>query len=121
MGFGFGFDWDAPVPEEERERLLGKMAAEVARRGLETPAIWMLEIHRPVMPVVGQLSIAFSPFLGAFMTGGILELQRYTKLMRRRENIDRLVAMIEDRVAERDRVMPRVRPSIVEEISAARK
>lgn len=96
----FAFDWDAPVPDDERDRLLEKMANQVVRRGLAMPAVWMLEIHQPVMPLLGQAAIAFSPFLGALFAGGAFDLQKYTSLMRRRENVDRLIALIDRREEE---------------------
>lgn len=96
----FLFDWDAPVPDDERDRLLAKMADQVARRGLSLPAVWMLEIHRPIMPLLGQAAIAFSPFLGTLFAGGAFDLQKYTKLMQRQENVERLIGLIDEREDE---------------------
>ena len=100
MAFSFPFDWDAPVSDDERDKLLSKMAAQVVRRGLTMPAIWMLEVHRPVMPLAGQAGIVFSPFLGTLFAGGAFDLQKYIKLMQKRENVDRLIALIDQ--AEED-------------------
>jgi len=99
VAFPFVFDWDAPVPDDERDRLLGKMADQLVRRGLTMPAIWMLEVHRPIMPLAGQAGIVFSPFLGTLFAGGAFDLQKYIKIMQRRENVDRLIALI-DRAEE---------------------
>lgn len=97
MSNPFTFDWDAPVPDDERDRLLEKMANQVVKRGLALPAVWLLEIHQPVMPLLGQATIVFSPFLGALLAGGAFDLQKYTKLMQQRENVDQLIALIEQR------------------------
>jgi hypothetical protein len=96
----FAFDWDNPVPDEERDQLLEKMADQVVKRGLTLPAVWMLEIHQPVMPLMGQAAIVFSPFLGTLFAGGAFDLQKYTKLMQRRGNVSRLIALIERREEE---------------------
>ena len=94
------FDWDRPVGDDERDGILNKVAQQVVRRGLATPAVWMLEIHRPIMPLAGQMGIVFSPLLGTLFSGGAFDLQRYIKLMQRRENVDRLVALIEEKEKE---------------------
>jgi len=91
----FVFDWDAPVDDTERDALLAKIASAVRSRGLQTPAIWFLEIHRPLFPLGSQLGIAFSPFLGVFFGGGAFDLQKYTKLMQRPENVEKLIRLID--------------------------
>jgi len=95
MAFSFVFDWDVPLPDDERDRLLEKMANQVVRRGLAMPAVWMLEVHRPIMPLAGQAGIVFSPFLGTLFAGGAFDLQKYIKIMQRRENVDRLIHLID--------------------------
>jgi hypothetical protein len=102
MAYPFAFDWDAPVPDDERDRLLEKMADQVVRRGLAMAAIWMLEVHRPIMPLAGQAGIVFSPFLGTLFAGGAFDLQKYIKIMQKRENVDRLINLI-DRAEEEAR------------------
>src|SRR5690348_4177614 len=97
MAYPFAFDWDTPISDDERDRLLAKMATKVVSGGLATPAMWMLEIHRPLMPIAGQIGIVFSPFLGTLFAGGAFDLQKYVKIMQRRDNVDRLIAMIEEK------------------------
>jgi acyl-CoA reductase-like NAD-dependent aldehyde dehydrogenase len=94
------FDWNAPVSPEEREQILRKIAAQVTKRGLQTPALWMLEIHKPLMPLGSQFAVAFSPLLGALMAGGARDLQKITKLMQEPGNVDRLIELIENEPGE---------------------
>ena len=89
------FDWDAPISDSERDALLQRIARAVASRGLQTPAVWFLEAHRPLAPLGGQLGIALSPVLGIFFGGGAFDLQKYTKLMQHTENVDRLIRLID--------------------------
>jgi hypothetical protein len=91
------FDWDRPVPDDERDALLGKIADAVVARGLQTPAIWFLEVHKPLAPLGGQFGIALSPFLGIFFGGGAFDLQKYTKLLQSTQNIDLLIRLIDSK------------------------
>ena len=91
----FAFDWDAPVSDQERDTILGRAASAIRKRGLQTPAIWFLEIHRPLAPLGAQLGIALSPFLGTLLGGGAFDLQKYTKLMQDRANVDRFIKLLD--------------------------
>ncbi|HEY3329551.1 MAG TPA: hypothetical protein VGK19_05980 [Capsulimonadaceae bacterium] len=89
------FDWDEPVSDAERDRIINLIAAQIAGRGLQSAAIWMLEIHRPLIPIAGHASIALSPFVATLFSGGAIDMQKYTKLMRDPVNIDLLIRQIE--------------------------
>ncbi len=91
----FTFEWEAPISDEDRDKILTKIACEIKRRGLETPAILFLESHRPLAPLGGQLAVMFSPFLGIFFAGGAFDLQKYTSLLRDPKNVNLLIKMIE--------------------------
>lgn len=94
------FDWDASVPREHRDELIEKLADNIVKRGLQTPALWMLEIHKPLMPLGGQLAIAFSPMLGPLFAGGAQDLQTITKLMREPGATDQLISLIQQKSEE---------------------
>jgi hypothetical protein len=96
----FAFDWDAPVDDVERDRLLNSAAEHIARRGLSVPAQWLLEVHRPLANIAGQFAITLSPVLACVFTGGAADMQKYTMLLRDRANIDRLIALIDEKTAE---------------------
>lgn len=89
------FEWDAPIDPVERKACLTKLAGEVIRRRLQTPMIWMLEIHKPLLSIGGQLAIAFWPFLSSFLTGGVEELRKWSSIMREPGACDELIEMIE--------------------------
>lgn len=78
---------------EERDRLLERVARQVVRRRLEVPAILFLELHRPLAFLSSQALILFTPLLGPAF--GLENLQRLTRLMADRENLDRLIERIE--------------------------
>jgi hypothetical protein len=90
------FDWDAPVSDEQRDALLEKIAHEVRLRGLETPVVWFLEIHKPLAPLGGQLAVALSPYIATLLSGGAFDLQRARKVLQDVANIDRLIERIEN-------------------------
>jgi hypothetical protein len=45
------------------------LAAEIRRRGLATPARLLLEAHRPLQPLVGDLATFLSPMLSPLLGG----------------------------------------------------
>ena len=94
-----------PLPEteldpEERDRLIDRIAGEVTKRRLETPAILFLEMHRPLQFLSSQALVVFGPILAiAFHPRN---LEKLSLLMQDRSNLDRLLERIEERVAQRD-------------------
>jgi hypothetical protein len=45
------------------------LAAEIRRRGLATPARLLLEAHRPLQPLLGDLATFLSPMLSPLLGG----------------------------------------------------
>ena len=88
------FDWDAPLPDAERDALIEALAQKVHGRGLHTPAILFLEMHRPVAFLAGQSLVLGSGFLAPLF--GPQNVQKYSKLIESRANIERLVQRIEE-------------------------
>jgi len=43
------------------------VAAQLRRRGLETPAALLLDAHRPLRPLLGHVAIFLSPVLGPLL------------------------------------------------------
>ncbi|MBI2200475.1 MAG: hypothetical protein HYU43_00850 [Armatimonadetes bacterium] len=69
------------------------MARVVIRRRLETPAIFFLEMHKP-LTALASAALAFSqPTLGVFF--GFRRLAEWAALLDDRENLDRLIVRIE--------------------------
>jgi hypothetical protein len=92
---------ESELSPEERDRLLERAAAAVVRRRLETPAILFLELHRPLTNLGSQALILFTPLLGPAL--GLETLQKLTRLLEDRENLDRLIDRIETGAEERRR------------------
>ena len=94
------FDWDLAVPAADRDAILENLAVRIVALGLQVPAIWMLEMHRPLMPLCGQVAIALGPALGTFFAGGAADMQKYTKLMREPGATEELIRRIELKTEE---------------------
>lgn len=90
---------DTPLPEEERDRLLDIVARKVVERRLETPAILFLEMHRPMSFIASQGMVVAMPFLAPLF--GPENVERVSKLLEDRENVDRLVDRIQRLAEER--------------------
>ena len=91
------FDWDAELPEEDRDKLIATLADKVHQRGLHTPAILFLEMHKPLAFLAGQTMILGSGFLAPLF--GPQNVQKYAKLLESRANIELLIQRIEERHA----------------------
>jgi hypothetical protein len=81
------------LSKEERERLLDEVAARIIRRGLATPAIFLLELNRPLSFVAGQSTHVLTPLLAPLF--GLSRMEQVAALLEDRANIDRLVARLE--------------------------
>ncbi len=90
--------WSTELTEEETESLLRSAAEKIRSRKLETPAILFAEMHKPLSFVGSQAAIVFSPFLVPFF--GFDRVNDYSRLFAKRENVERLVRMLEDSPGE---------------------
>ena len=82
-----------PLPPAERDELLQSVADSIRKRGLVTPAILALEIHRPLAWMAGQSLIALTPLFGPLL--GADFLQKLSRLLSEEGNVDRLVERLE--------------------------
>lgn len=94
--------WDEPLPEVEREKLLDQTVRAIARRGLQTPAILLLEMHKPLAYVASQGIVAAVPLLGPLL--GLERMQAVGKLLATAGGMDELIARIEASAVETDAV-----------------
>ena len=81
------------VSEEDGEKILRRVADEIVSRRLTVPAIFLLESGRPLSFIGSQAMIVLEPFVRA-----IFDLPNYRKfalMMERRENVEKLITMIE--------------------------
>ena len=88
------FAWDEPLPDAERDALVARVAREVTGRGLQTPVLLLLEIHRPAGFLLSQGLIVLGPVLAGLV--GLDRVQTLSRFLREPNAIDRLIAAIED-------------------------
>ena len=88
------------LPPEERDGILDRIAEALVVRRLEVPAILALELHKPLAFVGSQALIVFTPLLAPAL--GLERMQKATRLLEERDNLERLIQRIEQRVEERD-------------------
>ena len=72
-----------------RDRLIETVAAKVIGKRLETPAIFFLEMNRPLTFIAGQAALVASPLLGALVPPQ--DIEDFARLMEDRSNVDRLI------------------------------
>jgi len=82
------------ITVERRDELINKVAEQVVKRGLETPATFFVEMNRPLSFIGGQGLIFLAPILGVIFNQQTIE--EFGRLMEDRKNIDRLLDRIED-------------------------
>ena len=86
--------WDEELTEDETETLLRKAAQEISKRKMNTPAILALEMHKPLAYVGGNAAVAMAPFMVPFL--GFDAVNNYSRLLSKRENLERLIVMLEE-------------------------
>jgi hypothetical protein len=77
----------------EAEVLLDRIAAEVVRRGMVTPAVFFIELNRPLSFLAGQAAHVFFPFLAPLV--GVGMARQLAELLEDAANVDRLLGKIE--------------------------
>lgn len=82
-----------PLTPEERDRALGEIVARVRRYGLETPALFFLEMHRPLAGLVGLASFAATPLFGAFL--GLDRVEKYAAMISDPDALDDLASRLD--------------------------
>ncbi len=71
----------------------------IVEKGLAMPAVFLLEMHKPVAPVGSMMLLGAMPFLGPFVGFGAIE--RAALFAEDRGNIERLIRRIEELDGER--------------------
>ncbi len=89
-----GFDWDAELSDEARSELIESLAKRAHDYGLATPAIFFLEMHKPLHFLAGQSVLLGSGVLAPLF--GVKNVQRMSKLLEKRENLELLIRRIEE-------------------------
>ena len=95
---------DDELSDEERDAILEKIAQGVVRRGMAAPAVLFLELNKPLSFVASQSLIVLTPFLAPFV--GVDNVHRYSRLLEKRENVERLIERIEQLEHEKGQEPP---------------
>jgi hypothetical protein len=100
---------DYEITEEERDRTIEKWARKIVGKGLETPAILFLEMHKPLTFLASQGLLVGMPFLAPFI--GVDVVHKYSKLLESRENIELLIRRIEELAADKEEMKGKAKNS----------
>lgn len=91
---------DEELSVQDRDRLVDELARKIVGRRLETPAVFFLEMHKPVTFLASQSALVASPFLAPLF--GREGIERYAALFSTQENVELLIRRIEELASERD-------------------
>ena len=91
------FSGTMELTPERKAELIEKIANEIVKRGLETPAIMFLETIKPLSWVGAELSIVYLfPFVKAFTDNPIVD--DVTALFHDRSAVEELIKKVEELV-----------------------
>lgn len=88
--------------EKSSEQLIEQLAWQVSRWGLAQPAIFFLEVTKPLSFVASQGLLLCEPILGFFY--GEPRIGDYANLLADRSNVEHLIARIEGDEQARDKL-----------------
>ncbi len=80
--------------KEAEGRLVERAARWVVEKGLQTPAVFLLEMHKPVAPLGSMMMLGAMPFVGPFVGFNVME--RLSLFVEDRANVERLICRIEE-------------------------
>ena len=86
------------VSPERRDEILTAIANRIVRHGLVTPAIFFLQMGKPLAFIGSQTVFMAQPFAGLFLNENLVE--DFGHIMSDRENVERLLVMLEEKDAE---------------------
>ncbi|MDI9641634.1 hypothetical protein QPK87_17605 [Kamptonema cortianum] len=80
--------------------MINKLVDQISRRGMETPAIFFFEMHKPLSGLAANAMIVTSPFVAPFV--GIDSMRDYSRLLQKPGSIEKIVTALEESAAVRD-------------------
>ncbi len=92
--------WEEPLSHEEREDILERFSDVVVRRGLQTPVIMALEMHRPLAFMASQGIIVATPLMGPLL--GLERMQKAGRFLQEPGAVEALIRRIEDKTIAAD-------------------
>lgn len=98
-----GIDLHTPLTDQQLDAAIDSMARKIVDRRLETAAVLFLEMHKPLSFIASQAALVALPMLGPLV--GAQAMADFSKILRKRENIDLLITRIEDMSASREELV----------------
>jgi hypothetical protein len=83
-----------PLTPEERERAMDEIVSRIRRYGLETPALFFLEMNRPLAGIAGLASFMATPLFGAFL--GLNRVEKYAAMIADPDALDALARRLDE-------------------------
>lgn len=78
-----------------RDELVEHFAERIHSAGLDAPALFLLEWHRPLAFLGGQMLLSVQPFLNPFF--GEANARELALFFEQEENVEQLIARLENR------------------------
>ncbi|MBM3238501.1 hypothetical protein FJZ31_19580 [Candidatus Poribacteria bacterium] len=82
------------ISDEEQRCILEKVAKGLVRRRLTAPAIFFLEVCKPLNFLGSQFLIAIAPFVQSLLP--LHDYRKFALIIERDSNVEELITLIED-------------------------
>lgn len=86
--------WIDKLTPEEEEFLIAQFVYEVKRRGLQVPATFGIEMHRPLAGLAETFGIVTAPFTAPLV--GLGNVHGYSRIFSNRKAVDKILVALED-------------------------
>ena len=90
----------AELSDKRRDEMIEKTARAVVKRRLESPAVALLEMHKPLATVGSTLVMLFTPLAAPFLSWR--RCDELACFLMDRDNVELLTRRIEELAAERE-------------------
>lgn len=97
---------DSHQGREAGDALVARVAERIVSSGLEVPAVFFLELHRPFGTIFYHGALLLTPLAAPLF--GIERMQHLQTLLADRQSIDRLLEAIEDYTVAKRRKTARI-------------
>lgn len=87
-----------PIDEKRRDEIIEAIAQKVKQYGLAVPAIFFLEMNKPLSYIGGQVMHFFSPLVGVFFEA----FEDYAYFFDDRKNVELLIQRLEQIAMEEE-------------------
>ena len=77
----------------DHEAIIERAAKWIVSKGLATPAVFLLEMHKPIAPLGSLVMLGAMPFVGPFV--GFGKVEQFALMAEDRQNIEKLLLKIE--------------------------